>query len=64
MYPIQHHANQDEMQVSYDVVNLFPSVPIDKIINALMDTLNNNIEDIKVHTKLTLINTVKLTGLY
>ena len=33
---------QDEVQVSYDVVNLCPSVPVDKAINDLMDTLNND----------------------
>ena len=33
---------QDEVQVSYDVVNLYRSVPVDKAIRILIDTLNND----------------------
>ena len=44
---------QGEVQVSYDVVNLYPSVPVDKAINALIDTLNNHKEHLKERTKLT-----------
>ena len=33
---------QDEVQVSYDVVNLYHSVPVDKAIRILIDTLNND----------------------
>ena len=38
---------QEEVQVSYDIVNLYPSVPVDKAINVLTDTLNNNKERLK-----------------
>ena len=54
---------QHEVQVSYDVVNLYPSVPIDKAINVLIDTLNNDKEHLKEHTKLTLKDIHKLTEL-
>ena len=30
------HTNQHEIQVSYDVVNVYPSVPIDKAIAVLI----------------------------
>ena len=53
---------QDEVQVSYDV-NLYPSVPVDKAINVLMDTLNNDKEHIQERTKLTLTDINKLTEL-
>ena len=45
---------QDEVQVSYGVVNLYPSVPADKAINVLIYTLNNDKEYLKERTKLTL----------
>ena len=32
----------DEVQVSFDIVNLYPSVPINKALNALMDQLNSD----------------------
>ena len=38
---------QDEVQVSYDVVNLYPSVPVDKAINVLIDTINSDKEHLK-----------------
>ena len=55
--------HQDEVQVSYDVVNLYPSVPVDKAINVLMDTLNNDKEHLQERTKLTLTGIHKLTEL-
>ena len=54
---------QDEVQVNYDVVNLYPSVPVDKAINVLRDTLNNDKEHLKECTKLTLTNIHRLTEL-
>ena len=51
------------MQVSYGVVNLYPSVPVDKAINILMDTLNNGKEHLQERTKLTLTDIHKLTEL-
>ena len=51
------------MQVSNDEVNSYPSVPVDKAINVLMDTLNNEKEDLQQRTKLTLMDIHKLTEL-
>ena len=54
-------TTQEEIQVSYDVINLFPSIPIDKAITVLIDTLNN--DDLNTRTKLTLTDIHKLTEL-
>ena len=54
---------QDEVQVSYNVVNLYASVTVDKAINVLIDALNRNKEHLKERTKLTLTNIHKLTEL-
>ena len=55
--------HQDKVQISYDVVNLYPSVPVDKAINVLMDTMNNDKEHLQECTKLTLTGIHKLTEL-
>ena len=46
--------DQNEVQVSYDVVNLYPSVPIDKSIDVILGQLKNDYEDFRRRTKLTL----------
>ena len=56
-------TTQEEIQVSYDVINLYPSIPIDKAITLLIDNLNNDLDDLNTHTKLTIINIHKLTEL-
>ena len=43
----------DEVQVSYDVVNLYPSVPVKEATEVLVDQLNKD-KDLKQHTKLTI----------
>ena len=48
----------DEVQVSYDVVNLYPSVPIKESIDVLISQLEKDWEDLKNHTKLR-INEIK-----
>ena len=35
-------ATQEEIQVSYDVTNLYPSILIDKATTVLVDILNND----------------------
>ena len=45
------------------MVNLYPSVPVDKAIDVLMDTLNNEKEHLQEWTKLTLRDIHKLTEL-
>ena len=42
----------DEVQVSYDVVNLYPSVPIDRSIDVVMDFVKDALDDISARTKL------------
>ena len=42
-----------EVQVSYDVVNLYPSVPLGEATNVILDLLNGD-PDLKNRTKLTL----------
>ena len=43
----------DEVQVSYNVVNLYPSVPIKKAISAMIELINEDFQDIQTRTKLT-----------
>ena len=54
---------EEEVQVSYDVVNLYPSVPADKAINVLLGTLNHDKEHLKESTNLTLTDIHKLAEL-
>ena len=46
----------DEIQVSYDVTNLYPSIPIDKAIDVILQQLSEDYEGLKTRTKLTLID--------
>ena len=43
-------TTQEEIQVSFDVTNLYRSIPIDKAITVLIDTLNNDLDDLNTHT--------------
>ena len=56
-------TTQEDIQVSYDVINLYPSIPIDKAIIVLIDTLNNDLDYLNTRTKLTLTDIHKLTEL-
>ena len=56
-------TTQVKIQVSYDATNLYPSIPINKAITVLMDTLNNDLDDLNTRTKLTLTDIQKLTEL-
>ena len=56
-------TTQEEIQVSCDVINLYPSIPIDKAISVLINTLNNDLDDRNTRTKLTLTDTQRLTEL-
>ena len=53
----------DEMQVSYDVTNLYPSIPIDKAIDVILQQLSEDYEDLKTRTKLTLVDIQQLIEL-
>ena len=54
---------RDEMQVSYDVTNLYPSIPIDKAIDVILQQLSEDYEDLKTRTKLTLVDIQQLIEL-
>ena len=56
-------TTQEEIQVSYDIINLYPSILIDKAITVLIDTLNNDLDDLNTRTKLTLTDIHKLMEL-
>ena len=44
--------SQNEVQVSFDVVALYPSVPIAKAIDVMMDIISDDFEDVKTRTNL------------
>ena len=52
------------MQVSYDIVNLYPSaVPINKALDVLIDQPNNDKDDLVKRIKLCLKNIYELAEL-
>ena len=53
----------DEIQVLYDVTNLYPSMPIDKAIDVIIHQLSEHCEDLKTRTKLTLVDIQQLIEL-
>ena len=53
----------DEIQVSYDVTNLYPAIPINKAIDVILQQLSEDYEDLKTRTKLTLVDIQQLTEL-
>ena len=56
-------AKRDEVQVSDDIVNLYPSVPINKALDALIDQLNNGKDDLIKRTKLCLKDVYEIAAL-
>ena len=52
-----------EIQVSYDVVNLYPSVPLDKAIDVIVEYLKHDFNNVKTRTKLTLVDIHQLIEL-
>ena len=61
----QQHGKQLKKKFKYynDVINLHSSIPIDKVITVLTDTINNDLDDLNTRTKLTLTDIHKLTEL-
>ena len=53
----------DEMQVSHDVTNLYPPIPINKAIDVILQQLSKDYEDLKTRTKLTLVKIQQLIEL-
>ena len=56
-------VKRDEVQVSYDIVNVYPSVPINKALDVLIDQQNNDKDDLMKRTKLCLKNIYELDEL-
>ena len=52
----------NEIQVSYDVINLYPKVPLKEAINVFLDLLSSDTE-LKSRTKLTIIEIKRLVEL-
>ena len=52
-----------EIQVPYDVVNLHPSVPLDKAIDTIVEYLKNDFNNVKRRAKLTLVDIHQLSEL-
>ena len=49
--------------MSYDIINLYPSVPINKALDVLIDQLNNDKDDLMKKTKLYLKDIYELAEL-
>ncbi|XP_012559209.2 uncharacterized protein LOC105845706 [Hydra vulgaris] len=60
---LNKNKNPNEAQVSFDIVNLYPSIPIDEAIPVVIDILNADIDDLKTRTKLTLADIHQLIEL-
>ena len=56
------NIEKDEVQVSYDVVNLYPKVPIKKSIGVFMDMLNAD-PVVRTRTKLSMVEIKELVEL-
>ena len=58
------NISPNEIQISFDIVNLYPSVPIDEAVSVIIEVLNNDIDDLGNRAKLTFTDTHKLIELY
>ena len=50
-------TTEEQIQVSYDAIILYPSIPINKAITVLTDTLNYGVDYLNTLSKLTLTDT-------
>ena len=57
------NISSNEIKTTFDVVNLYPSVPIDETVAVIIEILNNGIDDLRKRTKLTLTDIHKLIEL-
>ena len=57
------HVDPEEEQCSYDVTALYPSVPIKKAIDVMIHLINEDIDDVKLRTKLSIQDIKKLLEL-
>ena len=56
-------VKRNEIQVSCDIINLYPSKPINKTLEVLMDQLNNDKDDLMERAKLCLKDIYELAEL-
>ena len=56
-------TKRDEIKVSRDFANLYPSVPINKALDVSIDQLNNNKDNLMKRTKLCLKDIYELAEL-
>ena len=56
-------VKRNEVQVSYDIINLYPSVLINNALDVLIDQLNNAKDDLMKRTKLCLKDVYELAEL-
>ena len=59
----QWRIEPTEVQVSYDIVNLYPSVPVNKALDVLIDQLNSDKRSLEARTKLSLKDIYELSEL-
>ena len=57
------NISPNEIQTSFDLVNLYSSVPLDEAAAVIIEILNNDIDDLRKGTKLTLTDMQKLIEL-
>ena len=53
-----------EEVTSFNVVNLYPSIPIDEAVAVIIEMLNNDIDNLRKQTKLTVTDIYKIIELY
>ena len=57
------NISPSEIQTSFDVLNLYPPVPTDEAVAVIIEILNNDTDDLRKRTKLTLTDIHKLIEL-
>ena len=57
------NRSPSEIQISFDAVNLYLSVPIDEAVAVIIEILDNDIDDLRKGTKLTVTDIHKLSEL-
>ena len=63
MFRKLNHVKLNRMKYKFDVTNLYPSIPIDKAIDVILQQLSEDYEDLKTRTKLTLVDIQQLIEL-
>ena len=57
------NISPNEIQTSFDIVNIHSSVTIDEAVSVIIEVLNNDTDDLGNRTKLTFTDTHKLIEL-